>query len=321
MSENTSYHDNKSSEHHDNKSHHDNESHSSHPNNASEHRNKNHRHASHHNEKSEHDMEIEIFVADRVALYHHYWTASKISVMILRTKERQGQVSDVSTHVLKLLQNIVDDDSDSVIPQIKVWELLFVLNNSGFLRDNDPWALHGTRENNDYGFSHVDNANASIKHSVDFHDNNQDSDRDDHNSHDNHNTVRNDSDDSYEKNSPRNDSDDSYEKNSPRDDRSDQEITTRQAWEHSERDNVCGCDCRENCKCQPKSHHYIKEHHLEKNTDESPQKTEDFDLELDELRGILGLNVNETDSGTAADEPSFYNSNFENDLDFMLDTM
>jgi hypothetical protein len=85
--------------------------------------------------------EIKAFVSSRVAFFHMYWDKTKIQHLMNKRQEVDA-LSDVSTYVLELLGDIVAGDHD--VPQMHVWELLFVLNNSGFLRSLDPWPLHGT---------------------------------------------------------------------------------------------------------------------------------------------------------------------------------
>jgi len=89
-------------------------------------------------------VNIHAFATKRMAFFHHYWDKRKIRNMVKTAKERE-YLSDISKYVLSLLQAIIDSDVE--VPQLQVWELLFVLNNSGFIRDSDPWEKHGTQSN------------------------------------------------------------------------------------------------------------------------------------------------------------------------------
>jgi hypothetical protein len=78
---------------------------------------------------------VEDIVETEINRHGCFWDHNRVQLLIDTAKHRD---SHMSKHCVGLLHDIVQAE-DTVVPQHLVWQILFVLNNGGFVCKEDPW--------------------------------------------------------------------------------------------------------------------------------------------------------------------------------------
>jgi hypothetical protein len=78
---------------------------------------------------------VEDIVETEINRHGCFWDHNRVQLLIDTAQHRD---SHISRHCVGLLHDIVHAE-DTVVPQHLVWQILFVLNNGGFVCKEDPW--------------------------------------------------------------------------------------------------------------------------------------------------------------------------------------
>jgi hypothetical protein len=86
----------------------------------------------------------EDIAAKYMARYKYVWTVELVCKLIVRVEARTP-CSDISQHAICLLGAIIATDgmADALIPQQRVWEILYLINKGPVFRDTDLWCDDG----------------------------------------------------------------------------------------------------------------------------------------------------------------------------------